>query len=157
MVPACRRDQVAEARWGLVLLLRQEGRFAEARRWFVEGVGASRDMVVTLQELYKLDYDPVPALQKTKCPVLALNGEKDLQVPSKQNLAKIERTLRDAGNKDFQTTELLDLNHLFQHAPTGSPTEYGSIQETMAPEALNAVSDWVLKHTAPEEAVSAPH
>ena len=106
---------------------------------------------------FYLDYDPVPALQKTKCPVLALTGEKDLQVPSKQNLAKIEKTLRDAGNKDFQTTELLDLNHLFQHCPTGSPTEYGTIQETMAPEALNAVSDWVLKHAAPAEAVSAPH
>jgi uncharacterized protein len=95
-----------------------------------------------------LDYDPVPALQKTACPVLALNGQKDLQVPSKQDLEKIEQALKDGGNKDYQTTELLDLNHLFQHAPTGSPTEYGGIQETMAPEALNAVSDWVLKHTS---------
>ena len=96
-----------------------------------------------------LDYDPLPALQKTMCPVLALNGEKDLQVSPKENLAKIQKALQDGGNKDFQTTELPGLNHLFQHCPTGSPTEYGGIQETMAPEALNAVSDWVLKHTAP--------
>ncbi|HEV1994324.1 MAG TPA: alpha/beta fold hydrolase [Candidatus Acidoferrum sp.] len=96
-----------------------------------------------------LDYDPLPALQKTMCPVLALNGEKDLQVAPKENLAKIQKALQDGGNKDFQTTELPDLNHLFQHCPTGSPTEYGGIQETIAPEALNAVSDWVLKHTAP--------
>ncbi len=96
-----------------------------------------------------LDYDPVPTLQKTTCPVLALNGEKDLQVAPKENLAKIQKALQDGGNKDFQTTELPGLNHLFQHSPTGSPTEYGGIQETMAPEALNAVSDWVLKHTAP--------
>jgi hypothetical protein len=41
------------------------------------------------------------------------------------------------------------LNHLFQHCPTGSPAEYGGIEETMAPEALNAVSDWVLKHKSP--------
>jgi uncharacterized protein len=96
-----------------------------------------------------LDYDPLPALQQTMCPVLALNGEKDLQVSPKENLAKIQKALQDGGNKDFQTTELPGLNHLFQHSPTGSPTEYGGIQETMAPEALNAVSDWVLKHATP--------
>jgi pimeloyl-ACP methyl ester carboxylesterase len=96
-----------------------------------------------------LDYDPVPMLQKTTCPVLSLNGEKDLQVSPKENLAKIQKALENGGNKDFQTTELLGLNHLFQHSPTGSPTEYGGIQETMAPQALNAVSDWVLKHTRP--------
>ena len=98
---------------------------------------------------FSLDYDPVPTLQKTMCPVLALNGEKDLQVAPKENLAKIQKALQDGANKDFQTAELPGLNHLFQHSPTGSPTEYGSILETMAPEALNAVSDWVLKHTAP--------
>ncbi len=106
-------------------------------------------MLVSPWFRYYLDYDPLPALQKTMCPVLALNGEKDLQVPSKENLAKIQKALQDGGNKDFQTTELPGLNHLFQHGPTGSPTEYGGIEETMAPEALNAVSDWVLKHAAP--------
>jgi hypothetical protein len=96
-----------------------------------------------------LEYDPVPALQKTACPVLALNGERDLQVTSRENLSKIKKALEDGGNKDFQTTELPGLNHLFQHGPTGAPTEYGAVEETMAPEALNAISDWVLKHTAP--------
>jgi pimeloyl-ACP methyl ester carboxylesterase len=106
-------------------------------------------MLVSPWFRYYLDYDPVPALQKTLCPVLALNGEKDLQVPPKENLAKIRKALQDGGNRDFQTTELPGLNHLFQHCPTGSPTEYGGIEETIASEALNAVSDWVLKHTAP--------
>ena len=96
-----------------------------------------------------LDYDPVPALQKTTCPVLALTGEKDLQIPARENLPKIQKALQDGGNKDFQATELPGLNHLFQHSPTGSIGEYGSIEETMAPDALNAVSDWVLKHSAP--------
>lgn len=95
-----------------------------------------------------LDYDPVPALQKTACPVLALNGERDLQVRPKENLSKIKKALEDGSNKDFQTIELPGLNHLFQHGPTGSPTEYGAVEETMAPEALNAISDWVLKHAA---------
>ena len=96
-----------------------------------------------------LDYDPVPALKKTQCPVLAINGDKDLQIASKENLVQIENALREGGNKDFQTHELAGLNHLFQHAPTGSPSEYGGIQETFAPEALTFVSDWILKHTAP--------
>ena len=96
-----------------------------------------------------LDYDPVPALQKTLCPVLALNGERDLQVPPKENLSKIKKALEDGGNKDFRTAELPGLNHLLQHDPTGMPSQYGSIVETMAPEALNTISDWILKHTAP--------
>ena len=96
-----------------------------------------------------LDYDPIPALKKTQCPVLALNGDKDLQIASKENLTQIEKALQEGGNKDVQTHELTGLNHLFQHAPTGSPTEYGGIEETFAPEALAFVSDWILKHTAP--------
>jgi hypothetical protein len=106
-------------------------------------------MMVSPWFRYVLDYDPLPALQKTLCPVLALNGEKDLQVPPKENLSRIQKALQDGGNKDFQTSELPGLNHLFQHCPTGSPAEYGGIEETMAPEALNAVSDWVLKHKSP--------
>jgi len=98
---------------------------------------------------FYLDYDPLPALQQSKCPVLALNGQKDLQVAPKENLSRIEQALRDGGNKDYQATELPGLNHLFQHCHTGEPTEYGGIEETMAPEALNAVSDWVLKHSSP--------
>jgi pimeloyl-ACP methyl ester carboxylesterase len=96
-----------------------------------------------------IDYDPLPALQKTTCPVLALSGDKDLQIPSPENLSSIQKALQEGGNKDFLTKELPGLNHLFQHAPTGSPGEYGGIEETMAPEALNAISDWVLKHTSP--------
>jgi pimeloyl-ACP methyl ester carboxylesterase len=94
-----------------------------------------------------LDYDPVPVLQKTLCPVLALNGEKDVQIAPKENLEQIRKAFQQGGNNDFQATELPGLNHLFQHAPTGSPTEYGGIEETFAPEALNSISDWVLKHT----------
>jgi len=96
-----------------------------------------------------LDYDPVPALKKTECPVLALNGGEDLQMAPKENLAQIQKALQEGGNQDFQTKELPGLNHLFQHAPTGSPTEYGGIEETMAPEALSAISDWLAKHATP--------
>jgi uncharacterized protein len=94
-----------------------------------------------------ISYDPVPALMKTKCPVLALNGGNDLQVPPKQNLAAIHKALQDGGNKDFQTTEMPGLNHLFQHTATGSPSEYGAIEETFSPEALELMTTWVMKHS----------
>jgi len=95
-----------------------------------------------------ISYDPAPALMKTKCPVLALNGEHDLQVPPKQDLAAIHKALQDGGNKDFQTTEMPGLNHLFQHSATGSPSEYGSIEETFSPEALDLMTTWILKHSS---------
>lgn len=95
-----------------------------------------------------LIYDPAPALMKTKCPVLALNGGNDLQVPPKQDLAAIQRALQDGGNKDFQTTEMPGLNHLFQHSATGSPSEYGTIEETFSPEALELMTTWISKHSS---------
>lgn len=88
-------------------------------------------------------YDPRPTLQKVKCPVLAINGEKDLQVPPKENLAAIEQALKAGGNSDFTLKELPDLNHLFQHSETGSLTEYSKIEETFAPEALQIIGDWI--------------
>jgi uncharacterized protein len=106
-------------------------------------------MISTPWFRFFLDYDPAPALQKIKCPVLALNGDKDLQVSSKENLPPIQKALEAGGNKDFQITELPGLNHLFQHCQSGSPTEYGAIEETMAPEALNDVSGWILKRVNP--------
>ncbi|HWZ97637.1 MAG TPA: alpha/beta fold hydrolase [Candidatus Dormibacteraeota bacterium] len=97
---------------------------------------------------YFLDYDPVPALQKVKCPVLALNGERDLQVIAKENLALIQKTLDDAGNKDATTKEMPGLNHLFQHAESGTPAEYGAIEETISPEVLQIIADWITKHSS---------
>jgi uncharacterized protein len=97
---------------------------------------------------YFLDYDPAPALQKTKCPVLLLSGEKDLQVPPKENLPLARKALEDGGNKDFQVVELPGLNHQFQHCYMGLPAESRAIEETFAPQALAAISDWIAKHTA---------
>jgi fermentation-respiration switch protein FrsA (DUF1100 family) len=84
---------------------------------------------------------------KTTCPVLAIGGAKDLQVPAKENLAAIESALRAGGNKDFKTVELPNLNHLLQTSTTGSPSEYSAIEETISPSALNLISDWILQHT----------
>lgn len=93
-------------------------------------------------------YDPRPALASMKGPVLALNGEKDVQVAPKENLGAIERALREAGNRDVIVKELPGLNHLFQRSKTGALSEYGRIEETFAPQALEEISDWLLKRVA---------
>ncbi len=93
---------------------------------------------------YFLKYDPAPALERLKCPVLALNGENDLQVPSKVNLESIEKHLKLGGNPDFTVKELPGLNHLFQNSATGSPGEYAALEETFAETALQEISNWIL-------------
>ena len=97
-----------------------------------------------------LDYDPIPNLEKTKCPVLALYGQKDLQVPAKTNLPLLQKALREAGNRDADIRQLAELNHLFQHAYSGSPAEYAAIEETFAPEALEIISGWLSQRISPK-------
>jgi hypothetical protein len=91
-----------------------------------------------------LKYDPYPALTKIKCPLLALNGEKDLQVPPKENLAAIEKALTEGENKNFKTMEIPGLNHLFQTCETGAIAEYAQIEETISPAVLEILKDWIL-------------
>ena len=91
-----------------------------------------------------IKYDPAPTLEKVKCPVLAINGEKDLQVPPKVNLDAIKKALEKGGNKNLTTKELPNLNHLFQECETGSPNEYATIEQTFSPRALAEILNWVL-------------
>ncbi len=93
--------------------------------------------------LYFLRYDPAPVLQKVKCPVLALNGEKDLQVPPKEDLSAIKTALFKGGNKNVTAIELPNLNHLFQECKTGLPAEYAQIEQTLSPAALNEITKWI--------------
>jgi uncharacterized protein len=96
---------------------------------------------------YFLAYDPLPELKKTKCPVLAIYGAKDLQVPPKINLPMVQKAFADGGNSQAEVKQLPDLNHLFQHAYTGSPTEYAAIDETFSPDALQMIGEWVAART----------
>jgi pimeloyl-ACP methyl ester carboxylesterase len=98
-----------------------------------------------------LSHDPRPALRMVKCPVLALTGEFDLQVTPKENLREIEMALRDSGHKDYTVKELPKLNHLFQTCETGSPSEYGKIEETFSPQALAIMGDWIVERTKKSE------
>jgi hypothetical protein len=94
-----------------------------------------------------IKYDPRPVLEQVTVPVLALNGEKDLQVSSKQNLPEIEKALKVAGNKNFKTIETPGLNHLFQPTKTGAPSEYAKIETTFSEDALKIIKDWILEVT----------
>jgi fermentation-respiration switch protein FrsA (DUF1100 family) len=92
-----------------------------------------------------VSYDPRPALEKVSVPVLAINGSLDLQVDAQQNMPEIKKALERGGNKDFTTKVLPGLNHLFQHATTGSMSEYNKIEETFDPATLKLISDWILE------------
>ncbi|MFZ5517435.1 MAG: alpha/beta hydrolase family protein [Candidatus Zhuqueibacterota bacterium] len=94
---------------------------------------------------YFLTYDPRIVLGQVKCPVLAINGGKDLQVPPKENLTAIEKALKDAGNNRVTIREIPDLNHLFQTSTSGAPMDYGKIEETMAPAAMAIIGDWIVE------------
>lgn len=96
---------------------------------------------------YILTYDPIPALEKATCPILALNGEKDYQVPPKENLAGVAAATQKSGNRNVKIVELASLNHLFQECKTGSNDEYQRITETFSPVALKEMSDWIIQIT----------
>ena len=89
-----------------------------------------------------IDYDPSTNIRQTQCPVFALNGNRDCQVISSQNLEAIRRLLPPS--KKNLIKEYADLNHLFQHCTTGLPTEYGQIEETISPEVLQDITQWIL-------------
>ena len=94
---------------------------------------------------YFLKFDPAPVLEKVKCAVLAINGENDLQVPPRENLSAIKSALERSGNNNFEVVELKGLNHLFQSSETGRISEYGQLEETISPLALQTMLDWIKK------------
>lgn len=92
---------------------------------------------------YFISTDPAVFWKKVKCPVLALNGEKDLQVAADVNLKAIEKAVKSGGNRSVTTIEFPGLNHLFQHCRTGLVSEYGEIEETFSQEVLKVITDWI--------------
>jgi len=94
---------------------------------------------------YFFKFNPATVLEKVTCPVLAVNGEKDLQVPPKENLTAIKTALEKGGNKNVSIIEFPNMNHLFQECKTGSPSEYATTEQTFSPIALAEISNWILK------------
>jgi len=110
-----------------------------------EFVAAQIEEMTSPWFIYFLHYDPAPTLEKVTCPVLALNGSKDVQVPSQENLTAIGNALKKGGNENITIKELPDLNHFFQECKTCSLIEYATIDQTFSPTALTEISDWLLK------------
>jgi pimeloyl-ACP methyl ester carboxylesterase len=133
--------ELSEAMMKLVATEKDEKKRKQAEA----GVGMTVQLLADPWYRWFVQHDPAPTLAKVKCPVLALNGEKDTQVKAKQNLEVIESTLKQSGHKAFRCVELKGLNHLFQPCKTGMLSEYGLIEETFAPAALKLISDWVNK------------
>lgn len=94
---------------------------------------------------YFIATDPAQFWSEVKCPVLALNGEKDLQVNNEMNLPAIKNALRSGGNRKVKTVVLPGLNHLFQTSEKGSPDEYVKIEETFSPAAMDLMTTWIKK------------
>lgn len=110
-------------------------------------LAAQAKMAATPWFRQMIAYDPRPTLREVKCPVLAINGEKDIQVAAKDNLQAIRESLAAAGNSRVKVIELPGLNHLFQTCTTGAVAEYGEIEETFAPIALKTISEWLRSQT----------
>ena len=94
-----------------------------------------------------LTYEPAETIEQVRVPVLAIQGENDLQVPFEENLSGIEAALQRGGNTDYEVHALPGLNHLFQHSETGSPAEYQAIEETWSVDAMELIAGWILKAT----------
>jgi pimeloyl-ACP methyl ester carboxylesterase len=105
------------------------------------------DELVTPWLQYFISYDPATTLEKVKCPVLAINGEKDVQVPAKPNLEAIEAALTRGGNRHITVKEMSGLNHLFQECATGLPAEYPAIEQTFSPVAMSEILAWIKART----------
>ncbi|RQO30318.1 alpha/beta hydrolase [Taibaiella sp. KBW10] len=120
--------------------------------------GASEDALIQkyVTELsspwirYFLKYDPSKDLERLSCPILALFGEKDVQVPAKENAEAVRNALQKANNSHASVLELPNLNHLFQECSTGAPQEYATIEQTISPKALTEILNW-LKYQAKQK------
>lgn len=96
---------------------------------------------------YFLSFDPSPYLQKLSCPVLALNGSKDVQVLATSNLKGIEESLKKSQSKSYMIKELPGLNHLFQSCKSCTVAEYGQLEESFSPAALKVIGDWLVQQS----------
>jgi len=123
----------------------------EAFNFSEENIALRARQLVKPWYRFFMSYDPAAALRKVSCPVLAVAGSKDLQVEPEKNLAAIRRALEEGGDIDVTVVMLPGLNHLFQTADTGLPSEYAQIEETFAPAALDTVTAWILERFGREK------
>ena len=104
-------------------------------------MAAIRAQVISPWMFTLFHIQPVDYLRQVRCPVLALNGDRDLQVEAAANLAGIKAGLLKSPSVTFRT--LPGLNHLMQECETGTVKEYGEIEQTMSPQVLERIGEWL--------------
>lgn len=87
---------------------------------------------------FYIGFSPAESIANTNCPIFVLYGEKDIQVRPELNMPQMQRLAPKATVKLYPV-----LNHLFQHAQSGAVKEYGTIEETIAPEVLKDIADYI--------------
>ena len=90
-----------------------------------------------------LSLEPDTYISQVSCPVLAVNGEKDVQCPPEENLEAIEQSLKKAGNEQYVIHTMPGVNHLFQTSESGSPYEYEQLAEIISPDTLELILQWM--------------
>jgi len=111
----------------------------------IQQISAQISSMTSPWYLHFMRYDPAQDLKNLKCPVLALNGEKDIQVDAAMNLTAIQERITGNGNKNVTVKAYPNLNHLFQTCEKGTLTEYGQLEETINPEVLKDIIEWIRK------------
>lgn len=127
----------------------QESLTSDQRKQLVNDISSSFSMLVSPWYRGFLLLNPAVYFSKVKVPVLAINGSHDLIISADENLAAIENSLKEGGNTNFRVLKMEDLNHLFQRSTRGLPSEYGTIEETISPDVLRIVKDWIKNDVAP--------
>lgn len=119
----------------------------------MKGPQATQDAVEGYMDMYRdpwfryfIALNPADYLEKLSCKVLAINGDKDLQVVSKPNLDGIRQSLSKSKTTRYDVQELPGLNHLFQTCNRCTITEYGILEETIAPTVLQTIQEWMDKN-----------
>lgn len=95
---------------------------------------------------YMLIYDPRIALAEVTCPVLALYGEKDVQVPARSQSGALTETFSEAGKTNYRIVTFANANHLFQAAETGAVSEYTKLRKEFVPGFLDTLSAWIVRN-----------
>jgi pimeloyl-ACP methyl ester carboxylesterase len=130
---------------GDTLLVMQQNRVAElmgiTTKTSIAQLRKNEQLLKTPWFRWFIDYDPSADIKSTHCPVFAINGNRDCQVISQQNLTAIEQLLPKT--KMTRVKEYPGLNHLFQHCSTGNTNEYRQIEETISAEVLSDIAEWI--------------
>ena len=102
------------------------------------------NQLLTPWMFYFCKYNPAKSIAATTCPVLVLNGTKDMQVIASQNIPAYQKIISQNPEAKFEFHVLPNLNHLFQHCTTGDISEYSQIEETISPEVLEFMKTFIL-------------